>query len=119
LIVIVTDIDPETALRDYLIRWGIEVLFKCLKTNGFNFEDTHLKDREKISKLLGLLAIAFCWAYIVGEYCAKINPIKIKKHLRKEKSVFRLGADYLGNIILYSRQKAKEFKLVVGLLSCT
>ncbi len=119
LIVIVTDIDPETALRDYLIRWGIEVLFKCLKTNGFNFEDTHLKDRKKISKLLGLLAIAFCWAYIVGEYCAKINPIKIKKHLRKEKSVFRLGADFLGNIILYSRQKAKEFKIVVGLLSCT
>jgi hypothetical protein len=119
LIVIVTDRKPETAIQDYAIRWSIEVLFKCLKTNGFNFEDTHLKDREKVSKLLGLLAIAFCWAYIVGDYRAKKNPIKIKKHLRKEKSVFRLGVDFLGNIILYSCQKIKEFKDVVELLSCT
>jgi hypothetical protein len=119
LIVIVTEKEPETAMQDYAIRWSIEVLFKCLKTNGFNFEDTHLKDKEKISKLLGLLAIAFCWAYLVGEYCAKIDPIKIKKHLRKAKSVFRLGADFLGNIIMYSCQKNKEFKYVVQLLSCT
>ncbi len=94
LIVIVTDADPEKALQDYLVRWSIEVLFKCLKKNGFNFEDTHLKDREKISKLLGLLAIAFCWAYIVGEYCAKKNPIKIKKHLRKKKVCLGLGLTF-------------------------
>lgn len=119
LIVIVTDREPETAIQDYAIRWSIEVLFKCLKTNGFNFEDTHLKDREKISKLLGLLAIAFCWAHIVGYYNAKIKPIKLKKHLRKSKSVFRLGADILANAILYSFQKAKDFKMLARLLSCT
>ena len=40
-------------------RWQIETLFGCLKTRGFNFEDTHLTDPERLSKLLGLLALAF------------------------------------------------------------
>ena len=31
-------------------------------------EETHLKDRDKLSKLLAVLAVAFCWSYKTGEY---------------------------------------------------
>lgn len=47
------------ALTVYKDRWQIETKFRSLKTSGFNIEDTHLSDLERISKMLNLLCIAF------------------------------------------------------------
>jgi hypothetical protein len=38
----------------------------ALKTTGFNIEDTHLTDIDRINKLFALVLIAFVWAYKVG-----------------------------------------------------
>ena len=51
--------------------------------------------RERLEKLLALLTVAFCWADIIGQWLARTNPIKIKKHGRLAKSLFRQGFDYL------------------------
>ena len=53
---------PEEALAIYAQRWQIETLFAALKTRGFNLEDTHMTDPERISKLTAVLSITFCWA---------------------------------------------------------
>jgi hypothetical protein len=37
--------------------WHMETLFKALKSQGFNFEDTHLSDLDRIAKLLEFLTI--------------------------------------------------------------
>ena len=67
----------------YAMRWEIENLFQAFKGRGFNLEDTHLTDKNKIAKLIGLLCIAFVWIHKVGEYKdAKIKPIPRKKHGR-------------------------------------
>jgi len=50
---------PAQALARYQKRWSIEVLFSALKKRGFDFEQTHLTDPERIKKLIALLAIAF------------------------------------------------------------
>jgi transposase len=42
LIVVSYNSQPEALLR-YKERWQVETLFKALKTNGFQVEDTHLK----------------------------------------------------------------------------
>lgn len=118
-VIIATNVKPDTALEDYSKRWEIETLFKCLKSSGFNFEDTHLKCPNKISKLMALLTIAYCWAYITGDWVTKDSPIKIKSHGRKEKSVFRVGLDTIGEIVIHIHRKIKQFKRVVRLLSCT
>jgi len=118
-VIIATNKKPDTALEDYSKRWEIETLFKCLKSSGFNFEDTHLKCLPKINKLMTLLTIAFCWAYITGEWITSHSPIKIKSHGRKAKSVFRVGLDTIGEIIVHIDRKIKQFKRVVRLLSCT
>jgi len=34
-------------------------MFKALKSSGFNLEDTHLKDSERIEKWVSLVFIAF------------------------------------------------------------
>ncbi len=54
----------DDALKLYRWRWGIETLFGCLKSRGFKLEDTHMTDPAKLEKLIFVLAIAFCWAYI-------------------------------------------------------
>jgi len=43
---------PDTLLI-YKDRWQIETMFKALKTSGFNFEVTHLSDKDRISKSSG------------------------------------------------------------------
>ena len=55
-------------------------MFKAFKSQGFNLEDTHLTKKERIEKLLALMAIAFVWSYIAGEFYEKIEPIKLKKN---------------------------------------
>ena len=111
--------NQKNSLDQYKKRWEIETLFGCLKSRGFNFEDTHMTDAKKISKLLALLTIAFCWARLTGEWLNIINPIKLKKHGRKEKSVFRYGLDYLRRTFINSTNDFKPFLHAFELLSCT
>jgi hypothetical protein len=79
LLIVASFDNPELALETYAERWQIETMFACLKTKGFRFEDTHLTDLCRIDKLLGIVTIAFVWAYLVGEHLNEINPVHIKK----------------------------------------
>ena len=47
------------ALARYRHRWEIENLFGCLKSRGFNLEDTHITDQHKVERLLFIAVIAF------------------------------------------------------------
>jgi len=81
LLIIATTDHPEQALEDYARRWEIESLFAALKKRGFRFEETHLTEPERISRLIALLAIAFAWAYHTGEVLSHKQPIPFKKPL--------------------------------------
>jgi hypothetical protein len=86
----------------YRRRWEIETMFGCLKTRGFRMEDTHVTDPDKIEKVLFVLAIAFCWAYKIGDVADKNEPLKTKKHGRKIRSLFREGLNQIQRAILRS-----------------
>ena len=96
---ILTNHSPEKAIERYKGRWKIENLFGFLKSRGFNLEDTHLKDSQKLCTLLDLLSLVAIWCYEVGKEQNKQKPIKIKKHGRRAKSIFRLGLDFLSNAL--------------------
>jgi len=66
--VIIISNQHSNIIEDYAKRWAIETLFGCLKTKGFNLEDTHLVDHERISKLFAVLTITFAWCYVVGTW---------------------------------------------------
>jgi hypothetical protein len=68
------------AIDAYADRWQVETLFGCLKSRGFNFEDTHLTDTKRLAKLMGLLALAFAWTYKTGQLLNEQTPILFKKH---------------------------------------
>jgi hypothetical protein len=119
LLIVITNHRPQQAIADYGKRWGIETLFGCLKTRGFCLESTHLKDPERLSRMIALLTIALCWAFLTGEWLASQQAILIKKHGRKAKSIFRHGFDHLRGILFNLESRIDELFQVLTFLSCT
>lgn len=100
-------------------RWGIETLFGIFKTRGFCLESTHFTDSKRLSKLLALMALALCWAVKTGAWLHQHQPLKLKKHGRLDKSIFRYGLDYLRSIFTDLDLKDNEFLHSLQFLSCT
>lgn len=110
----------ETPHEEYKKRWGIESLFGALKSRGFNLEDTRLQDPERVSRLLALLAIAFTWAFVVGEWQAVVKELKLKKHGYPSKSIFRLGLNMLCRLVTNLEcLDLTDWRNVIKLLSCS
>jgi hypothetical protein len=110
-----------TAIEDYAKRWGMETLFGCLKSRSFRLEETHVIEAERLKKLIALLALAFCWAHVVGEWLSRHKALQTKKHGRLAVSIFRLGLNHLRRILcnLSDRLQQIAFRQVIQLLSCT
>jgi hypothetical protein len=111
----------ERAIAEYARRWEIETLFGCMKSRGFCLEQTHVTDPQRLKKLVALLALAFCWAHIIGEWLNEQKPLKLRKHGRMSRSIFRYGFDHLRRILcnLQSCTQQIAFRQVIQLLSCT
>ena len=109
---------PSIAHDIYRERWQIETAFRALKSSGFNIEDTHLKDLERIEKLFSLVLIAFTWSYKVGIYLdEKVKAIRIFKNGKRAKSIIKYGLEYISRVLLANcnRYKIK----IYDFLSCT
>ena len=109
---------PENALQIYKDRWQIETAFRALKSSGFNIEDTHLTDLERIEKLFSIVMVAFAWAYVVGVFVNEnVKPIKILKHGKRAKSLFKYGLEIIATVLLnpITTINVEVFKF----LSCT
>jgi len=50
---------PENALEIYKEHWQIETAFRALRTSGYNIEETHLTEIDRIEKLFILVIVAF------------------------------------------------------------
>jgi transposase len=99
LIVGTREIEPQ-AFAEYEKRWGVETLFGCLKSRGFDFEETHLTKRVRIERLTFLLSLALSLAIKTGEIKISGKTIKKKNNGRRIKSLFRIGLDYLQNLLV-------------------
>jgi hypothetical protein len=109
---------PETAQLAYKDRWQIETAFRALKSSGFNIEDTHLTDLNRIEKLFSVVMVAFAWAYVVGVFADQnLKAIRMLKHGRRAKSLFKYGLEIIAAVLLNPLTKI-EFD-VFKFLSCT
>ena len=116
LIIVSFDKQQQTMLN-YKQRWQIETMFKAFKTKGFNIEDTHLNDIDRIDKLVAIVSIAFTWAYKAGIYVHQnIKPIVVKKHKRKAHSFFKYGLKFITNALLV---RFDQLLTLINVLSCT
>ena len=101
--------DPCDRYRD---RWQIEVLFRAMKTGGFDLESTHITEFDRLDTLLGVVAIACCLAYRVGEFVIEHKKPTLKKHGYKPFNTVRYGLDCLREILrdTFSQQISLMFK---------
>jgi hypothetical protein len=110
-VILATTVAPEEALGLYRRRWEIETLFAALKSRGFDLEATHLSHPERIAKLIGLLALAFVWSHLIGQWrSAREGPPAMKKHGYRAKSLFRYGLDYLQMTVLHLYERRAAFE---------
>lgn len=116
---IIISYDQETCpIQEYANRWQIETMFKGMKTSGFNLQKTHLKDPERLARLLTLVMIAYTWAYKTGIYIHEtISKIPIKSHGRRAKSFMKYGLEFIEEVLLnpFNLHKINVFQI----LSCT
>ncbi|XGV98788.1 MAG: IS4 family transposase [Leptolyngbya sp. BL-A-14] len=120
LLVVIAPVGAQAVVKDYALRWGIETLFGIFKTRGFCLESTHFTDAERLSKLFALLTLALCWAMRTGLWLQQWQPIALKKHGRRAKSLFRFGLDFLRHLVLNpSVVNESNFVQSLQLLSCT
>ena len=109
---------PEDGVATYKKRWEIETVFRAMKSSGFNIEDTHLRDRGRIARLLAIVCIALVWADLVGEHKdIYIKPIRILKHGRRAKSLVKYGLEEISSV-LFRPAYTPKFN-VFKFLSCT
>jgi hypothetical protein len=99
--VIISYSHPQNAQQSYEERWQIETAFKGLKSSGFNIENTHLTDLDRIEKLFTIVMLAFTWAYLVGVIVNdEIKPIRILNHGARAKSFLKYGLEFIARIFL-------------------
>lgn len=116
LLIVATQQKRPDTLALYAQRWGIEVLFSAFKSRGFDLEQTHLTHHDRLDKLIALLALAMTWAVLVGLWEAEHKAIRLKKHGRKAKSLFRTGLDQLQYVVLNAQKHMLQFSLYLDLI---
>ena len=89
-----------------------------MKSSGFNIEDSHLRDINRIARLTAMVCIALAWAYLVGEHKdINVKAIRILKHGKRAKSLIKYGLEEIANVLL--RPLYKPIFDVFIFLSCT
>lgn len=97
---LIGDSRAKKLAAQYRCRWSIEVCFQAIKGRGFDLEKSHLREAEKMKKLIALVSIslAFCinFGILLDE---KKRKIKIKKNKYKAQSFFRHGMDAIRKML--------------------
>jgi len=88
--------DKYQACRYYRRRYRIETFFSDQKSRGFHIHKSHLSDPERVSRLLVAACLAYLWMILQGLQVLAHNWVTwIDRTDRRDKSVFRLGLDWL------------------------
>lgn len=91
------------ACRYYRRRFRIETFFSDQKSRGFHIHKSHLADPARLSRLLIAACLAYIWMITQGlRVIADGNLSLIDRTDRRDKSLFRLGLDWLKYALKHS-----------------
>jgi len=84
------------ACRHYQRRFQIETFFSDQKSRGFNIHKSHLSDPFRVGRLLLAACLAYLWVICQGLLViAEKKSGLIDRTDRRDKSLFRLGLDWI------------------------
>ena len=80
----------------YRKRFRIETFFSDQKSRGFHIHKSHIAEPERLSRLLLAACLAYIWMIYLGLFTLATGNYKlIDRTDRIDKSIFRLGLDWL------------------------
>lgn len=93
--------DPEEACNFYKKRFKIETMFSDKKSRGFYIHKSHLSDPQRVARLILASCLAYLWMIYLG---VTVMADEQKRRLidrtdRVDKSLFRLGLDWLNYLL--------------------
>ncbi len=116
-LIVIGDFTKDALFQFYKQRWSIETFFQSIKKRGFNVEQTHLKDENKLKKLFTLINTAYIFCLKIGTWSHnKRKAIKMKNHGYKANSFFRHGLDIWRNVITYVHNKQRQLSTLFDIL---
>ena len=116
IVVISNDTNHKKILKIYKDRWRIETLFRNTKKGGFNMEDTHMTQSDRLMKLMALVAIGVAMTICAGLEIVKTRPSPFKNTVQSLLfSTFTRGLRFLRSAFL--RQFHTTCKWLAKLLS--
>jgi hypothetical protein len=110
---VITNTDhPHAAQLVYEWRFWMEPLFGDFKGRGFRLGLTHLRDPERLSRLLLAACIAFLWSLSVGSHVFH-TPLQrlVDRADRDDRSFFQLGYRYLKRLLKLDQPLCLLFNL--------
>jgi hypothetical protein len=88
--------DKYLTCHYYRRRYRIETFFSDQKSRGFHIHKSHLSDPSRVSRLLLAACFAYLWMILQGLDVVANNYVSlIDRTDRQDKSLFRLGLDWL------------------------
>jgi hypothetical protein len=95
--------DAYETCRYYRRRFRIETFFSDQKSRGFHIHKSHLADPARLSRLLIAACLAYIWMIIQGLLVIAEGKLAlIDRGDRRDKSLFRLGLDWLKYTLKHS-----------------
>jgi len=80
----------------YQVRFHVEEMFRDFKEFGFRLETTHLRDPERVSRLLLCVCLAHVWLMNAGVWVSKRGLRRqVDRHKRRQLSYFQIGWRFL------------------------
>lgn len=96
--------DGAHACDCYRRRYRIETLFSDEKSRGFHIHQSHLSAPSRLNRLLLAACLAFLWVVHLGvSVVAQGLSHLIDRTERTDKSLFRLGLDWLKHLLKYGK----------------
>lgn len=101
----------RSLIRLYTRRMWIEELFGDLKGHGFDLEATHIRQTERLDRLILAVCLTFVWLITLGSWVVKRGFRHLIDHKsRRDKSYFRLGWDWLKRCMRLNQPLPLRFK---------
>jgi len=102
----------DAALLAYSWRFWIEPLFADCKGRGFRLAQTHLRDPERLSRLLMVACLALLWTLSVGSHVFQ-SPAQrlVDRNDRADRSFFQLGYRFIKRLMKLAKPLLVLFRI--------
>lgn len=107
---------PEAQATWYALRMWEEAAFRDFKSNGWQWQRSHVRHPEHANRLWLIMAVAYLWMILLGTHAAATPALRAQlcRGNPKRYSVFQLGLRYLHRVTALRQRVVFRWILLQG-----